>query len=34
MALERVDIGEWCTLYHADSVEIVDTLRALTPLTR
>ena len=26
-SLERVDIGDWCTLYQADSVEIVDTLR-------
>ena len=28
---ERVDIGDWCTLYHADSTEIVDTLRAHKP---
>ena len=31
MSVERVQIGDWCTLYHADSVEIVDTLRALAP---
>ena len=28
---ERVKIGDWCTLYHADSVEIVDTLREHAP---
>ena len=26
-----VQIGDWCTLYHADSVEIVDTLREHAP---
>ena len=29
--IERVKIGDWCTLIHADSVEIVDELRALKP---
>ena len=28
---ERVDIGDWCTLYHADSTEILDTLKAHAP---
>ena len=28
---DRFDIGDWCTLYHADSVEIVDTLREHAP---
>ena len=29
--IDRVQIGDWCTLYHADSVEIVADLRALNP---
>ena len=29
--MERVAIGDWCTLYHADSVEIIDTLKAHEP---
>lgn len=28
---EHVKIGSWCDLYHADSVEIVDTLREHAP---
>ena len=28
---EPVHIGDWCTLYHADSAEITDTLRAHNP---
>ena len=24
--MERIDIGDWCTLYHADSAEIMDML--------
>ena len=28
---EPVQIGDWCTLYHADSVEIVDMLREHAP---
>ena len=23
--MEKLKIGEWCTLYHADSTEILDT---------
>ena len=29
--VERVDIGDWCTLYHADGTAIVDTLKAHAP---
>ena len=29
--MERIDIGDWCTLYHADSVKISDALREHTP---
>ena len=28
---DRVQIGDWCTLYHADSTEIVEELRAVMP---
>ena len=28
---DHVRIGDWCTLYHADSAEIIDELRALNP---
>ena len=29
--VDRVDIGDWCTLYHADSTEIIDVLREHEP---
>ena len=29
--MEKIEIGDWCTLYHADSVEIIDTLKAHKP---
>ena len=29
--VEKIEIGDWCTLYHTDSVEIVDALRAMNP---
>ena len=28
---DRVDIGDWCTLYHADATEILDVLREHAP---
>ena len=31
MTFERVDIDSWCTLYHADSTEIMDVLREHEP---
>ena len=27
----RIEIGDWCTLYHADSVELIETLREHAP---
>ena len=29
MAIDKVQIGDWCTLIHADSVEIADEIRAM-----
>ena len=29
--MTRVDIGSWCTLYHADATEIIDVLREHAP---
>ena len=29
--VDRVDIGDWCTLYHADSTKIIDVLREHEP---
>ena len=29
--MDRVEIGDWCTLYHADSVEIIDALKHYRP---
>ena len=28
---ERIDIGDWCTLYHADATDILDVLREHEP---
>ena len=27
----RIDIGDWCTLYHADATDILDVLREHDP---